>query len=355
MLGNGLSYPLGSAGRAASAFLPSTRPHLQFLSQPCLRLVLVELRQLCISLPEGPGASGNAFSFPALTPCLPSLPPAASSQPQEARGQEAVACWPAERAVLSGCFNWGPSCSFLLQRRGRGGEAQDWEVQLWLVWSGPQIRGPGPVTQWALGRACSYGLLQTANHRQKSLPGARTVFTDILPQTHLQLWGRAPRCRVSLLTAAPSSLQEPAWPTTKLPPNCPPAPSWSSLPTMSLFYLSALSPLLQEAFLECLWCCMAMACPSRSPQSSEPSRRVPRAMQGSTEGGWGHQAWWDLTSSKQLGSLGVGMPCALFVCLVVWFFFFFFHLKDFNNFMELYCIDQNACPEFSIICFGKIL
>lgn len=47
--------------------------------------------------------------------------------------------------------------------------------------SGPQIRGSGRVTQWALGRACSYALLQTANHRHKSLPGTRTVFTDASP------------------------------------------------------------------------------------------------------------------------------------------------------------------------------
>lgn len=77
-------------------------------------------------------------------------------------------------------------------------------------------------------------------------------------------------------------------------------------------------------------------------------------MQGSTEGGWGHQARVGPYSSKQLGSLGgrhALCPFCLLGCLV----FFFFILKRFqNNFMELYCIDQNACPEFSIICFGKI-
>lgn len=50
--------------------------------------------------------------------------------------------------------------------------------------SGPQIRGPGPVTQWALGRACSHGLLQTANHRHESLPGTGTVCTEIVPRMH---------------------------------------------------------------------------------------------------------------------------------------------------------------------------
>lgn len=58
----------------------------------------------------------------------------------------------------------------------------------------PKLEGQaGRVTQWALGRVCSYALLQTANHRHKSLPGARTVFTEILPQMHPPTAGKSSR------------------------------------------------------------------------------------------------------------------------------------------------------------------
>lgn len=167
--------------------------------QPALSaLVLVELRQLCISLLQGPGGLRKCLLFlPALPPCLPSpascclLPAPGGQRPggRSSAGQWDVLC--------SVAASTGVLVVPRLQRRGREWGRPRTEVQPGWSGSGPQIRGPGPVTQWALGRACSYGLLQTANHRQKSLPGARTVFTDILSQTHLQLRGRTPRCRVS--------------------------------------------------------------------------------------------------------------------------------------------------------------
>lgn len=77
--------------------------------------------------------------------------------------------------------------------------------------SGPQIRGPGPVTQWALGRACSHGLLQTTNHRHESLPGTGTVCTEIWPQMHPPRTGKISKVHLCPLQGAtPRSLQEDA-------------------------------------------------------------------------------------------------------------------------------------------------
>lgn len=106
------------------------------------------------------------------------------------------------------------------KREGAGEQKPRTEVLPGWSGSGPQIRGPGQVTQWALGRACSYGLLQTTNHRHKSLPGTITVFTEILPQTHPPTTGKCSKVRMCLMQGVaswtpPSSFHERARLTAK--------------------------------------------------------------------------------------------------------------------------------------------
>lgn len=91
--------------------------------------------------------------------------------------------------------------------------------------SGPQIRGPGPVTQWAWGRVCSHGLLQTANHRHTRAFQAQEPYVQkSCPGCTPQLRGRSPRCICApCRVPPPHSLQEDArlcrgdggWPTTR--------------------------------------------------------------------------------------------------------------------------------------------
>lgn len=69
------------------------------------------------------------------------------------------------------------------------------------------------MTQWALGRACSHGLLQTANHRHEILPGTRTIFTEILPRMHPPTMGNISKVHMcpsqgATSSPTPSSLQE---------------------------------------------------------------------------------------------------------------------------------------------------
>lgn len=85
--------------------------------------------------------------------------------------------------------------------------------------SGPQIRGPGRVTQWALGRACSYGLLQTANHRHKTFQAQGPYLYEYCPQKQPPTSGKS--CKMHALCVSPkqgvassplpSPLQEYAW------------------------------------------------------------------------------------------------------------------------------------------------
>ena len=171
---------------------------------------------------------------------------------------------------------------------------------------------------------------------------------------------RTSSCREELqgagcsLTAAPSALQEPAWPTTKLshltafllPYGL---PSANNIP---LLYLSALSPLLQEAFLSASGAVcghgllQSPPCRAQSPATESPEQcKAPQRVAGGTRPG-------GTLLSKQLGSLG-GRHALCPFCLLV--FVFFYLKKGFNNFMELCCIDQKACPDFSIICFGKVI
>lgn len=137
--------------------------------------------------------------------------------------------------------------------------------------SGPQIRGPGPVTQWALARVCSYDLLQTANHRHKSLPGAKTVLTDILPQTYPPTAGKSSKAQgVASPPPASCSLQERAGPPLGLPTSlrpCSPHPPHLALGSAfhqhrpsSLLVCSKSSP--PGSLPEPLALCVALACPS---------------------------------------------------------------------------------------------
>ena len=108
------------------------------------------------------------------------------------------------------------------------------------------------------------------------------------------------------LTAAPSALQEPAWPTTKLshltafllPYGL---PSANNIP---LLYLSALSPLLQEAFLSASGAVcghgllQSPPCRAQSPATESPEQcKAPQRVAGGTRPG-------GTLLSKQLGSLG---------------------------------------------------
>lgn len=69
------------------------------------------------------------------------------------------------------------------------------------------------MTQWALGWVCSYGLLQTVNHRHKSLPGTRTVFTELSAQTHPPTTEKSSKVHMCLMQSVaswppPSSFHE---------------------------------------------------------------------------------------------------------------------------------------------------
>lgn len=62
------------------------------------------------------------------------------------------------------------------------------------------------MTQWAWGRVCSHGLLQTANHRHESLPGTGTVCTEILPWMHPPATGKISTVHLCPLQGATSTL-----------------------------------------------------------------------------------------------------------------------------------------------------
>lgn len=181
----------------------------------------MELRQLCLGLLQSLGASGNACaSFLPCPPCCLPLPPVASSQHWEARGQEATAPASQQGLAVPGTASAGvevvPCASGKAEAWGQGGEEGGPGLRCCLAGLGvaPKLEGQaGRVTQWALGRACSYALLQTANHRHKSLPGAGTVFTEILPQMHPPAAGKSSRVHNALCTGRCLMV------TPKLPPG----------------------------------------------------------------------------------------------------------------------------------------
>lgn len=226
--------------------------------------------------PLEPGASGNAFS--SFLPCPPCLPSPASRCLLPALGGQRAGgrclLLAGKDVLFPAHFSWGPGSSCAAEIAEAWGEAEGGageqrprtEVLPGWSGSGPQIRGPDQVTQWALGRACSYGLLQTTNHRHKSLPGTRTVFTEILPQTHPPTTGKSSKVRMCLMQGVtswppPSSFHEHArltaedehraektgWPSARpphliavplsllLPPPSTPCCVPFLLPPMSLF------------------------------------------------------------------------------------------------------------------------
>lgn len=240
--------------------------------------------------------------MPALPSCLdphacPPLPPAASlpapggQRPERgcgSAGQQNVLC---SAAASTG----GPSCSSAAEKREGAGKPRT-EVQPGWSEISPQIRGARPSDSVDLGPGVQLWLIADWKP-QKSLPGARTVFTDIFtPETHLQLWGRAPRCRVSPHCCP------------KFPPGACLAhhslspffalllpyglPSANNVPLLCLSAPKSSPP---GAFLSASGAVYGHGLPQSPPQSSEPSHRVPEQCKAPQRVAGGHRAEWDLT------------------------------------------------------------
>lgn len=142
MLGNGLSYPWAPAGRGWP--LPSGPPAPTSSSSAspvcagsCGAKTAVHQPPLRARGPqEMPALPSCLDPMPAL-PCL-LLPPPSPRRPEARR---LWLCWPAERAVLSGCFNWGSQLFLGCREEGGGGGGPGLRCSLAGLGVAPKLEG----------------------------------------------------------------------------------------------------------------------------------------------------------------------------------------------------------------------